>query len=319
MKGIDFSFVVPAYNVSPYIVDCLRSIKEQSGSFECIVVDDGSTDSTGNFAREFCEKEDNFFYFYKENGGLSSARNYGLSKAIGKYIVFVDSDDYISKDLLSYLRTAFFDYKAGFVCFNYKEVSGFFEFPSNNIIVRKIENRDLYKLPNFACIRVLDREFYNQNNFPVGVIYEDVVTSSIANFLAKESYFIDVPLYFYRRRAGSITTGNVKNQFKLFSALKELRERVIRKGIPLIVYDSAFVGLSKSILVSLIRLDDNKDYDFFSKKCIDNIKNVGLLDALRSYASAKNKFYFILLKSNFFISFFLKKTRSFIRVLDKKR
>lgn len=93
-----FSFVVPIYNVEAYLERCIKSIIAQTYSdFEVILVDDGSTDSSLEICREYEKMDDRISVYSKENGGLSDARNYGLARASGEYVIFVDSDDYIDE------------------------------------------------------------------------------------------------------------------------------------------------------------------------------------------------------------------------------
>ena len=95
------SIIVPIYNVKPYLKECLDSILVQTFSdFELILVDDGSTDGSERLADSYALSDPRVKVVYKENGGLSSARNAGLDLACGEYIYFVDSDDYIEPDTL---------------------------------------------------------------------------------------------------------------------------------------------------------------------------------------------------------------------------
>lgn len=91
---IKISVIVPCYNQAHYLDEALQSVLEQTYSnWECIVVNDGSTDHTGEIALAWCKKDDRFIYINKENGGLSSARNSGIERARGDYLQFLDSDD----------------------------------------------------------------------------------------------------------------------------------------------------------------------------------------------------------------------------------
>ncbi len=90
------SVIVPCYNQARFLEETLLSVKTQTfTNWECIIVDDGSTDNSKKLSLHWCESDKRFKYFYKNNGGLSSARNYGLNKAIGSYVQFLDSDDLI--------------------------------------------------------------------------------------------------------------------------------------------------------------------------------------------------------------------------------
>ena len=90
------SIIIPCYNQAKYLEETLYSILNQTYSnWECLIINDGSTDETEKIAQQFATKDHRFKYFHKENGGLSSARNFGLDKATGTYIQFLDSDDFI--------------------------------------------------------------------------------------------------------------------------------------------------------------------------------------------------------------------------------
>lgn len=98
------SIIIPIYNKEPYLKKCLNSILEQSyKNIEILLIDDGSTDKGLDICNEFVEKDKRFKYFYKENGGVSSARNYGIDKSSGYYLTFVDADDYIDTDFIERL------------------------------------------------------------------------------------------------------------------------------------------------------------------------------------------------------------------------
>lgn len=96
------SIIVPCYNQAQYLDECLQSVMGQTyENWECIIVNDGSPDDTEQVAKKWLEKDARFKYIYKENGGLSSARNAGLALANGNYIQFLDSDDCIAPDKIS--------------------------------------------------------------------------------------------------------------------------------------------------------------------------------------------------------------------------
>ena len=100
-----FSIVVPVYNVEKYVEKCLESINNQTyQNFEVIIVNDGSTDNSERIIKSFIKDKANFKLIKKENGGLSSARNFGLQYVTGGYLLFVDSDDYINNQLLEMLN-----------------------------------------------------------------------------------------------------------------------------------------------------------------------------------------------------------------------
>lgn len=107
------SIIVPTYNQVEYIVSTLESVSKQSyEKWECLIIDDGSTDNTEEFVNHIVKKDSRFKYFKKSNGGASSARNYGINLAKGEYIQFLDSDDYLHEDKLIKSIDAFKESKA---------------------------------------------------------------------------------------------------------------------------------------------------------------------------------------------------------------
>ena len=100
------SVIVPVYKVEPYIRKCVDSILGQTFSdIQVILVDDGSPDQCGKICDEYAKQDKRVEVIHKENGGLSDARNAGVPYAKGEYIIFLDSDDYIEKDMLEYMYT----------------------------------------------------------------------------------------------------------------------------------------------------------------------------------------------------------------------
>ena len=100
-QEIFVSIIVPVYDVEEYLVECIESILAQTWKhFEIILVDDGSTDSSGKMCDEYAEKYNCIFVIHKKNGGLSSARNAGIDVARGNYLAFIDSDDVVHPDYL---------------------------------------------------------------------------------------------------------------------------------------------------------------------------------------------------------------------------
>ena len=106
MRQIDISFIIPVYNCSKYIQDCVKSIYKCSKySIECILVDDGSSDGSGELCDEIEKEYETVIVVHKQNGGVSSARNCGIEKACGRYITFVDGDDYLDNIEEMFLTT----------------------------------------------------------------------------------------------------------------------------------------------------------------------------------------------------------------------
>ena len=116
-----FSIVIPVYNVENYLAECLDSVLAQTfKDFEVICVNDGSTDKSGEILKSYAQKDDRIKIIYKENGGLSSARNEGLKYVAGELCYFLDSDDYIESNLLEYAVKIFDNYEIDYFAFGSK-------------------------------------------------------------------------------------------------------------------------------------------------------------------------------------------------------
>ena len=101
------SVIVPVYNVEKYLEKCVYSLLQQTyKNIEIILVNDGSTDESGKMCENLAQEDDRIKVFHKKNGGLSDARNYGVERATGEYIGFVDSDDYVHERMYEKLLSA---------------------------------------------------------------------------------------------------------------------------------------------------------------------------------------------------------------------
>ena len=207
------SVIVPIYNVEKYLPKCLDSLINQTlDDIEIILVNDGSTDNSGNIAKEYKAKyNDKFIYLEKENGGLSDARNFGIPYAKGEYIAFLDSDDYIEEDAYKKMYEKVKKEDADYI-----ECDFIWEYPNKQIIDKRIEYIDkkdmVAKVRVVAWNKLIKRELIIKNNitFPKGLRYEDIeFTYKLIPFLQKVSY-IDKPFVHYVQRNNSIA--NVQNE-----------------------------------------------------------------------------------------------------------
>lgn len=206
-----FSVIIPAYNVELYIEQCINSVLVQKcKSFEIILVDDGSTDSTAEICDKYIDDE-RVFVIHKRNGGLSDARNAGLEKAKGEYVVFLDSDDYWDdSNFLNNASKKLKKQKADLLIFGYKK---FFENHIKSIYTPHGNAKNIVSLVNqnefniCAWDKIIRRKVLTDNKilFRKGVFSEDMewcarVYSSIDTCII----YSEAP-YMYRERKGSIT------------------------------------------------------------------------------------------------------------------
>ena len=144
------SIIVPVYKVEPYLNKCVDSIINQTyKNIEIILVDDGSPDNCGKICDDYTKKDSRIKVIHKKNGGLSDARNYGIEASIGDYIMFVDSDDYISANMCEILLKTAKKYNADIINCNFEEVFSNAESRINRQAVNKNEevfsNLDMLK------------------------------------------------------------------------------------------------------------------------------------------------------------------------------
>ena len=208
------SIIIPVYNVEQYIRRCLNSILDQTYSnYEVLIVDDGSSDSSVDIAREYEAADLRFNVFEKENGGQGSARNYGLARASGKYISFIDSDDWVHPEFLERLIHIMKMEHADVAMCNIQRVwdDGII---SKNVVgntsSRVVENMEEFlKTASFVVWNKLyKRELFQDVWFPERIKYEDFACLPTVLIKAKRISIISDVLYNYYWRLGSTTNSN---------------------------------------------------------------------------------------------------------------
>ncbi len=211
-----FSIIVPVYNVEKYLNKCLESLVNQTyKDYEIIIVNDGSTDKSQNIINNYKEKYSKIVKSYKKkNGGLSSARNYGLKKATKDYILFVDSDDYIEKNTLEILNKNILN-NEDIIIFNYNaiyenHIDKIDTFISN---IKDLKKRYIISKPS-ACNKLFKKDFILNNNikFIEGIYYEDLATIPSLIKYTNNIKFISDYLYNYVVRNESILNKKTYNK-----------------------------------------------------------------------------------------------------------
>lgn len=199
------SVVVPVYKVGQYLERCVKSICEQTyQELEIILVNDGSPDRCGEMCEELAQKDNRIQVLHKQNGGLSDARNAGVKLATGKYLLFVDSDDYIAKDLVEKTVTEAEKMACDMVLFDYYCVENGIEevrttqIPGGKVISLEKEHQ-LLLAPPAAWAKLFNREFYVKADcpFPKGLYFEDLATTPIFFLKAERISYLKEPLYYY--------------------------------------------------------------------------------------------------------------------------
>ena len=209
------SIIIPVYNVEPYLEKCLDSVIGQTyPNLEIILVNDGSTDNAPAICNKYAKKDSRVKVIHKENGGLSDARNVGIEKSHGKYISFIDSDDWVPKESIGYLHNLLISVDADIVSGRIKEV-----FSRKNVKIAAGEsNYTVYSrhealtklmyshngLTNSVSGKLYNRLLFKHTNFPVGKLYEDLATTYKIFAKAEKVASVDKIVYYYYQNTDSI-------------------------------------------------------------------------------------------------------------------
>ncbi len=231
---IKVSIIVPFYNVENYIEKCLETLVNQTlQEIEIILVNDGSKDNSSQIAKKYLEKyPKKIVYLEKENGGLSDARNYGIPYSKGEYIAFLDSDDYVEKDMYEKLYKLAKKEDSDMVQCNF-----YWEYPNKRkkgeMLEYSVTNKMLQNARVEAWNKLIKRETLQKANiqFPKGYRYEDVeFTYKLLPSLKKIS-FLDEPLIHYVQREGSISNSQNERTKEIFDVLEHVIDFYKEKNI----------------------------------------------------------------------------------------
>lgn len=209
------SIIIPIYNVEQYLPRCLDSVTGQTyRNLDIILIDDGSTDNSSAVMERYAVLDSRIRIFHKPNGGLSEARNFGLDKANGSYITFVDSDDWISPEYIEHLYNNMQEYKADISVVNSIKVW--------NTDISNISTENNTGITEYTHIGAISDMWYQKTistnawgklyradlfediYYPVGKIYEDLAVTHLLLWRADKIVYSPEPLYYYYQRNDSI-------------------------------------------------------------------------------------------------------------------
>lgn len=224
-KTPELSIIIPVYNTAPWLEKCLDSVVKQTyDPCEVIVVDDGSTDESVEIMRKYEEEYPNIKVYRKSNGGVSSARNYGLARAAGEYVTFVDSDDFVDASFAQELVAKAKKEKADVViCGHLSYYYGKFRKDYQIVEPQNRNQKELlhefFTKQNCAHIivtKLFRTELLRENNiwFEEGRLYEDMLFSFDVICAAKKFSFLEKSLYTYWRHTGSLSVDTSLRKFE---------------------------------------------------------------------------------------------------------
>ncbi|WEV67736.1 glycosyltransferase [Bifidobacterium sp. ESL0769] len=226
------SVIIPVYNVKSYLASCIQSVREQTyRHLEIIIVDDGSTDGSGELCDLLALQDSRIKVVHKTNGGLASARNAGLDIAHGEYFGFVDSDDTITSQMYEFLLKAAEKDDCPLSVCQFRYV-----FPDGKTMVKTkdaqscvfdfnqaIIEMNIYRYFDMsACTKLFRADLFSDLRFPVGKLSEDFFVMPQVLDKARRISFIAEACYNYYQRSGSISRGKTANYDFEEAARKQL-------------------------------------------------------------------------------------------------
>ncbi|WP_242237216.1 SP_1767 family glycosyltransferase [Streptococcus acidominimus] len=235
------SIIVPVYNVERYLKRCLDSLLRQTYTdFELLLINDGSTDSSAEICEEYAKKDKRIRVIHQENAGPSAARNRGIELAQGRYITFVDSDDFVEDYYLDNLHTALVKNHAdisicNFNSFNEDRQSFLFSITKEmyfeqTYTVEEWLNQEntaknnLYLTFTFSPLKLFKRELFDGISFPVGRLREDDATIYKVYLKARKIAFINQGSYYYSQRSEGLSRNGMLDDIR--SMISNAEERL---------------------------------------------------------------------------------------------
>ena len=238
MMGEKISVIVPVYNVEAYLERCVESILHQTyTNFELILINDGSTDSSGQICDHLASQYENIKVHHIENAGVSNARNMGIQLATGSWVTFIDSDDFVTQDYLATLASAVEGENIGFVIAPLHHIkngivtdlpphSGKTELWSTEETMKELLMTT--RTSFFPVAKLFKRDLLADEKFNTHYhLAEDALF--LTELLLKtrcSSVFIDKPVYYYDHREGSATTSVNQHVFDTIEVYKHIIAQV---------------------------------------------------------------------------------------------
>lgn len=233
------SLIIPVYNVEKYVDKCLQSVAGQTcKDIEVIIVNDGSTDGSYKIVQKYVDANENFRCYSIENRGLGGARNYGLSKACGEYVCFLDSDDYIALECIETMLSKAEQDNSDIVICNSYDVNEAGTIISHYKNKYKKEVTNVYEEPTILFNRVsawgklYKKELFDELAFVSREWYEDMRMTPKLFLKAERITYIENTLFYYVQRNGSIMNNSkVEKNIEIIEAFEDLTSYFHKQGV----------------------------------------------------------------------------------------
>ena len=287
-EGVLLSVIVCAYNVEDYVGACLNSIVEAlPEKSEIIIVDDGSTDGTAEVIRNCQEKCSKMHYYYKKKGGLASAKNFGLSKAKGRYVIFMDADDKIKSDGYQVMLKKALESGADIVVCDMALVY------DDRTINCHVYHENPGGLKGFLIDglmassnnKMVKRELYKKiEKYPEGKNNEDVAITPVLMAVSKNIQYIPSSFYEYYQREGSIQNSDFgEKRLAIFDTVKQA-DLAIQKILPKEAEDILGIMIGNQLIALLVyvicEIKDANERNKFIERFCEKYREFGVLNSI---------------------------------------
>ena len=329
-SDLKVSIIVPVYNAEKYLKKCLNSICCQTHeNLEIILINDGSTDDSANICKQFQSKDKRIIYIEKENEGQGKARNTGLENMTGKYVSFVDSDDYIDINMIKILLAVAYEYNADMVQCKFLEVD--INSEVNFKVVDEINDKQIISrdfvfenikyeriLCNYtddiiSCNKLIRKDLITNMRFPEDIYYEDKHLMFRLRHKANKIIYVNNYLYYYVQSPNSTMRNGIdKKRLKSsFRVSEELLDYCDKNGL-IENYNSELAGYFRKLLSIFFQTTNIEEFDEYNQKARQELKKY--IPELRSnrYLNKVDKLalYLIELKFNsIYLLFYFNKIR----------
>jgi glycosyltransferase involved in cell wall biosynthesis len=302
--------IIPVYNVAQFLTICLESVVKQTyKNINVILVDDGSTDESGEICDDYASRHENIVVVHQKNAGLSGARNTGIRMSSAPFICFLDSDDWLFTNTIEILMTEIAEADADIsLCRSIDEYTegGEIEEYKGKIpskifdgtqIIDEYLNLKKGNIPVSAWGKVYRRELFSDILFPVGELHEDLAIMIDILKKCNKLVSVDSHLWHYRQRLGSITKQHYRHaNFALYKDMEHIKSEIAPSN------KTAFDGFYAFNIKSLISMfneadkeEDKQDYDILRRE----LRHVRFSSLLNPTLSLKDKISILLADTTF--------------------
>lgn len=293
------SVIVPVYNVENYLDDCIKSIINQTyDNIEVILIDDGSVDNSPMLCDNWADVDKRVKVFHQKNSGVSYARNVGIEKSSGDYILFVDSDDYIAETTIEKSANLLIQSDADILCFGVYRVNESGEiiestegFEQQRVLGYEEALTDISRgfTHDYVWNKLIRKEMFKGVSFPEGRLFEDIATTYKLFLNSEKVIYLPDELYYYRKRKSSIIGSmNAKTLNDLFVARKE------RYDFLELNYPKAAEAAFEATAISALNFYDISLWTTADRQNLDDAIQFLKINRQRAFAlNNKTKLYYI--------------------------